>query len=86
MTFAHVSILTDQELIILQDDDTVIESQTRYGVIVDYIPLGKVKEITQNHQNDNLLILTISLDQSQLYLKFSPLQKRKLEEFMNAVK
>lgn len=56
----HMSILTDRELITIQEN-IVRGTQNRYGGIWDYIPLKKIRSLSVSKKTDNLLILSVLL-------------------------
>ena len=56
----HMSILTDRELILIQEEETR-SGKERYGGIWSYIPLRKILSLSLHEKTDNLLGLTIRL-------------------------
>jgi hypothetical protein len=67
---AHLTILTDRELIIIRDDARW-SSTAKYGGIWDYIPVTKILSLSQSETGDRLVGLTISLqDGARLDLVF----------------
>jgi hypothetical protein len=63
LSFTHLTILTDHELIIIRDEDSfVMPQRVRYGGIWRYIPLHKVLKVTiENDVENDLLKLKILL-------------------------
>jgi hypothetical protein len=61
---AHLSILTDKELIMIRDEKgRGWSDDTRYGGIWNYIPLGKISSASLTLKKDNLLVFSICLPQ-----------------------
>jgi hypothetical protein len=56
----HMSILTDRELILIQEEETH-SREDRYGGIWNYIPLRKISSLSLHEKRDHLLGLTIRL-------------------------
>ena len=56
----HVCILTDQELIMIQEE-LLQERDDKYGGIWDYIPLNKIATLSVSKKDNNLLALSIQL-------------------------
>jgi hypothetical protein len=79
---AHMSILTDRELIMIREDTSWSE-KTRYGGIWDYIPLTKIISLSLSGKGSNLLILSIHLPESaHLDFVFQASAKRDLDQLM----
>jgi hypothetical protein len=63
---AHLTILTDSELIIIKDDEKQGWLKgARYGGIWRYIPLEKVTAVSLTNKENNLLVLSILITQNQ---------------------
>ena len=63
---AHLTILTDSELIIIRDDEKQGWLKgARYGGIWRYIPLDKVTDVTLTGKENDLVVLSILLTQNQ---------------------
>lgn len=60
----HVLMLTDQELILISEDNHHTHDD-RYGGIWDYIPLAKIRNVGFNENNDGLISLSVSLQNDQ---------------------
>jgi len=60
---AHITILTDKELIIIQDEATKLRmgKNAEYGGIWKYIPLNRIASASLAQREDNLLALSIHL-------------------------
>jgi hypothetical protein len=58
---AHMSILTDRELIIIQEEDRHLRID-EYGEIWKYIPLRKIANLSLTKKDDNHLVLSIQLN------------------------
>jgi hypothetical protein len=56
----HMSILTDQELIMIRENERR-GGDDKYGGIWDYIPLNKIVGISLHEKDDHLLVLSIQL-------------------------
>lgn len=56
----HVLMVTDQELILISEDDHHAHDD-HYGGIWDYIPLAKIRNVSIDDDQDGILTLTISL-------------------------
>ena len=60
ITPAHLTILTDQEIIFIEDDHRSIEMRgKRYGGIWRYIPRNSILAIDATEKKDNLLNLSV---------------------------
>lgn len=59
---AHLTILTDKELILIRDDERVTPHRgTRYGGVWQYIPLRNIASASLSRQPEGLLTLSIKL-------------------------
>jgi hypothetical protein len=57
---AHILILTDRELIIIEDEPTEpVVGEARYGGIWTYIPLRKITAMSLESTGDNLLNMSV---------------------------
>lgn len=62
LSFTHLTILTDHELIIVRDEDSfVMPQRVRYGGIWRYIPLHKVLKMAVESDVNDVVKLTILL-------------------------
>lgn len=85
---AHLTILTDSELIIIKDDEKQgWLKRARYGGIWRYIPLDKVIAASLTSKENDLLVLSILLTQNQhIESVFQALKKDELERFLEQIK
>jgi len=59
---AHITILTDKELIIIQDEPTKLwDKAVEYGGVWKYIPLNRIASVSLAQREDNLLVVSIHL-------------------------
>jgi hypothetical protein len=84
---AHLTILTDCELITIRDDQSQLRNEsTRYGGIWTYIPLCKITSVSLAEKEDNLLGLSIHLPgDDHLELLFSAANRREVEGLCTAI-
>lgn len=76
-------ILTDQELIIIQDAERVFYEDNSYGGIWDYIPLNKIGTLSLGKGNRDLLVLSIHLLESVRFeYMFQASAKRELDQLL----
>jgi len=61
---AHVCILTDRELIMIQEE-VVAREDVKYGATWEYIPLNKITELSLSRNDDNLLIVSPKLPENE---------------------
>jgi len=61
---AHVGILTDRELIMIQEE-VVAREDVKYGATWDFIPVNKITELSLSRNDDNLLILSPKLPENE---------------------
>lgn len=87
VTPAHLTILTDCELITIRDDHSQLRSQgTRYGGIWTYIPLRRITSVSLAEKEDNLLVLSIHLPgDDHLELPFSAANRHEVEGLCAAI-
>jgi hypothetical protein len=82
ISYTHLTILTDQELILVKDDDSFIrKQQIRHGGIWRYIPLSKIiKMMAGDVLEHDLVKLTLRLSDGVNFSSlFSPVQRSELE-------
>jgi hypothetical protein len=82
----HFTILTDKELIIIKDDNTLLsEKGITYGGIWNYIPINKIDSISLTENQDlDTLNFTLSLKgNAVLNSLFSPQQKQDIVYLIN---
>jgi hypothetical protein len=82
---AHLSILTDRELIFIRDDSSEgWHQQVRYGAIWNYVPLDRIRRVSLTKRNDDLLVLSIHLpEEDHVDALFSVSVQRDVEEFLD---
>lgn len=80
---AHLCILTDHELILIQDNERVKESKiSRYGGVWQYIPLYCVESLTLSESDDHGLILSIHCRPGrEIEKRFEISSRAELEQF-----
>lgn len=60
---AHLTILTDKEIIFIRDDEDTTEVRgERYGGVWQYIPLQKIQDVKLTASGNKLLTLTLTLE------------------------
>ncbi len=85
---AHVLLLTDRELIIIQDDPESPRSYdgTRYGGVWDYIPLDKIERIAWRDKDAKVLAVTLDLPLGNQIESLFPVERRaEVEQFLRQV-
>jgi len=82
---AHLSILTDRELIMIRDEKTGRwGDKTKYGGVWNYIPLDKITSISLTPEKGDLLVLSIHLPQNDhIDSLFSASNKQEVELFLS---
>ena len=83
---AHLSILTDQELITIKDDAAMrrFDKNVRYGGIWNYIPLNKITGASLAEKNARLLVLSIRLRENEYVdSSFAVSNRAEVEAFVN---
>ncbi len=79
---AHMSILTDRELILFREK-VWPGTQDRYGGIWDYIPLNKILAVSLNRKTSDLLELSLQLShQRHLEILFHVALESEVEQFL----
>jgi len=79
----HMCILTDRELITVREEDRR-SADDKYGGIWDYIPLGKIVELSLSQKDGHLLELTIQLPDGALPKYLYPASaERELNELLD---
>jgi hypothetical protein len=58
----HVCILTDRELILIQEEER--RGEAKYGGVWDYVPLNKIVSLSLNEKDGNLIVLSIELPEN----------------------
>ncbi len=84
---AHLTILTDKELILIQDDKRVSGNKgVRYGGIWRYIPLRSIVSVALAEQAHDLLTLSIGLSETgHLERVFAVFNQPALEHLRNEI-
>ena len=85
---AHLAILTDKELIVIQDDERSSENRggVRYGGKWSYVALNHIKAVSLlEKQSDDLLTLSLTLSPGgrQLEIIFAASQKQKIVQLQD---
>lgn len=88
LTYTHMTILTDRELIVIKDDDSFKKVNIiRYGGIWSYIPFQRITHLTLTEtlqKNDHYLTLEISLLHGEVIRSlFSPDHRLELDSLIN---
>ena len=79
---AHMSILTDRELIMIREDENR-NKFGKYGGIKDYIQLNKIESLTLSGKGNDLLVLSIQLPESdRLEFLYQASAKSELEQLL----
>jgi hypothetical protein len=82
----HMSILTDREFILIQEEETR-SGKERYGGIWSYIPLRKISSLTLREKTDHLLGLTIWLTEDMsLELLYQDSAREELNQLLGCFK
>ncbi len=81
ISYTHLIILTDHELIVIKDDNSLkIKKQARYGGVWQFIPLHKIDKIRLNSNlNNGLIELDIITPDDKITTQFTMAQKEDLE-------
>lgn len=88
IAITHLIMLTDQELILIQDDDSfIMRHQVRYGGIWSYIPLSKINQITLRKvlKPDVMEVNILLSDGFNFKSLYSPTQREGLEALLQIV-
>jgi hypothetical protein len=89
LLFTHILILTDHELIIVKDDESLKRTHVvRYGGIWNYIPLSNITSLTlRDHETDPTTDLEITLAHGgKLNSTFSLELKSQVEQLISELK
>ena len=84
---AHLSILTDRELILIQDGTGQRwGGDIRYGGVWHYVPLDKITTIALTGPADNLLTMSVQLPESDnLTALFSVSNQQEVDNFLRQI-
>lgn len=87
VSLAHLSLLTDRELILIQDGTGQRwGGDIRYGGVSYYIPLDKISAITLTGPADGLLTMSVHLPESDdLTALFSVSNQQQLDNFLRQI-
>lgn len=81
---AHLTILTDRELIIIRD--TSAEKGIRYGGVWTYIPLSKITSVSLTPTGNNLLTLSVHLPGGdRIESLFSPATRPEVDDLVEQI-
>jgi len=85
---AHLSILTDKELILIRDDERGQEVRgVKYGGVWKYLPLRSLRSISLTEASNNLLNLVITLTHDETIKRTFEISNRlELEQFRDKIK
>jgi len=88
VSLAHLTILTDKELILIRDDERGEEIKgVKYGGVWQYIPLKSIRSITLVDAPNSRLSLTITLSSGDTIKKvFNVSRQPELEQFRDKIK
>jgi hypothetical protein len=79
----HVTMLTNQELILIHESERVV-SDDCYGGVWDYIPRNKIKNISMIHDPDGLIALSVDLPEAEsIKTRYLPGMQTELESLVN---
>ena len=82
----HMIILTDRELIVIQEE-AIRRREDRYGGVWDYIPLSKIISLTTSEKADDLLGLTVQLPEDTSFeFLFQASAEEELSQLLNRFK
>jgi hypothetical protein len=84
---AHLSILTDKELILIREDERSKEIKgTRYGGVWQYVPLRSIHSVSLSEPLNDLLTLDITLSPDETLKRiFAISSKPELEQFRDKI-
>lgn len=88
VNLGHLTILTDQELIIIKEELTEEKrkSNANNGGVWVYIPLHKIVSITINNKRKNVINLVIGVQGKDIYLSLSLNKRLELEALIEGFK
>jgi hypothetical protein len=84
---AHITILTDKELITIEDEVTKVwDKAVEYGGIWKYIPLNRITSVSLAQREDNLLVLSIHLcADDRIEVLFATSNEHELRMFLEQI-
>jgi hypothetical protein len=85
---AHISILTDRELVIIRDEESEVSgSSIRYGGVWTYVPLQKIVSVSLSEMTDDLILVSIGLPENDhVDSLFAASNRRELDRFLAVLK
>lgn len=86
ISLAHLTILTDKEVIFIGDDKRSVENRgVRYGGIWQYIPLQHITSVSLAKRGEDLLTLSLTLSTGEQRLEkvFTASNHQEMERFRN---
>jgi hypothetical protein len=87
LTTAHLLILTDQEVILLREDErSQLSKGERYGGVSSYIPIPNILSASIAKREDDLLVLSLRLRHGfQQEMLFASRLQPQLDQFVKAL-
>ncbi len=88
LSMAHLLVLTDREIIMIQDDERSNESRgVRYGGKWQYIPLHNIRKVLLTDHTDDLFSLSLILIPGEKHVEilFEAPRKQEIAEFQAAL-
>jgi hypothetical protein len=84
---AHITILTDKELITIRDEPTKLwDKGVEYGGIWKYIPLHRITSVSLAQREDNLFVLSIRLlENDRIDALFATSNEHELRRFLEQI-
>lgn len=86
VSVAHLLVLTDKEIVLIQDDERSSEKHgVKYGGVWRYFPLKNVQDVSLSNRKDDLLgvTLTLSPGQRKLDVLFEDSRRQAIVEFQS---
>jgi hypothetical protein len=86
--FAHISILTDRELVVIRDEESEAAGNSiRYGGIWTYVPLQKIVSVSLSEKADDLICVSLGLPENDhVDSLFAASNRPELDRFMAVLK
>lgn len=88
ISLAHLTVLTDRELILIRDSDRSKASQiSRYGGVWQYLPLSCIESLTLSEPANNRLVLSMQCKPGRTIEKLFEISGRsELEQFCSRLR
>jgi hypothetical protein len=88
ISLAHLTVLTDRELILIRDSERNKASQiSRYGGVWQYLPLSCIESLTLSEPANNRLVLSIQCKPGKTIEKLFEISSRsELEQFCSRLR